>query len=328
MEVTHRCNLRCAMCFQRKRTDGAGELTAGEIKKAVDDLPRWTIVTFTGGEPFMRADFRSILAHALDRRKCNILTNAELVTDADIDTFVDKGLSLIGVSIDGLENTHDRIRRKNGLFGKAAEVLKKISEKKRKKGTMFPLIDVKTVILEENIGELAGIHAFANSLNADFFSLSLPKLSDRQFNEPYYDDLEKDIFGVPSRPAQPPGGDGQDAALAQLDTIARAGGPAKLRFYPYKMCGAEAVRKYYGGNLSTDDFAPCAVPWSLVCVSPYGDVFPCISYNAGNLRREPLGKIWNGARLRAFRSRLDGKKLDRCCLGCCYSSYRRGAGRG
>jgi len=119
IEVTHRCNLRCAMCFQAKQTSAAGEMTTEEILGLIDSLPPWTITTLTGGEPFMRSDFRTILAHALKKRKCNILTNAELVTVADINMFVEEGLTLIGISIDGLAETHDRIRNKKGLFEKA-----------------------------------------------------------------------------------------------------------------------------------------------------------------------------------------------------------------
>jgi MoaA/NifB/PqqE/SkfB family radical SAM enzyme len=322
IEVTHRCNLRCAMCFQRKRTDGAGELTEAELLRLVDGLPPWTIVTFTGGEPFMRPDFRAVLRHALTRRRCNILTNAELVTDQDIASFVDGGLALIGVSIDGLGDTHDGIRRKRGLFAKAAEVLRKIAERKKLKRTMFPLIDVKTVILKENLGELEGIHAFANGLGADFFSLSLQKLSDRQFNEPYYSDLEKDIFACPPNPPPALTAAELETLLGQLDAMDRAGGPVKTRFYPYNMLGAGAVKKYYADDIAPGDFAPCGVPWSLACVSPYGDVFPCLSYKAGNVREEPLAKIWNGERMRAFRARLGKQQLDRCCLGCCYSIYK------
>ncbi|MDO8802809.1 MAG: radical SAM protein [Elusimicrobiota bacterium] len=322
IEVTHRCNLRCAMCFQAKRVDAAGEMTTAEIIKIIDDLPPWTITTLTGGEPFMRSDFRAILAHALKKRKCNILTNAELITDADIEMFVEKGLTLIGISIDGLAATHDRIRNKKGLFDKASAVIKKISVLKKSKGARFPLVDIKTVILKENLGELHAISELADDLNADFFSLSLPKLSDRQFNEPYYENLERDLFAhAPLRPEHI-GEEGLKTLRGQLDLIAGNSGPAKLRFYPYNMLESEAAEKYYSGGLTAADFEPCGVPWSLACVSPYGDLFPCLSYRAGNVRQKPLAQIWNGENFRAFRARLGKKKLDPCCMGCCYSVYR------
>jgi len=321
IEVTHRCNLRCAMCFQAKQTSAAGEMTTEEIMGLIDSLPPWTITTLTGGEPFMRSDFRAILAHALKKRKCNILTNAELVTDADINMFVEEGLTLIGISIDGLADTHDRIRNKKGLFEKASAVIRKISALKKSKGAQFPLVDVKTVILKENLGELHAISEMADDLNADFFSLSLPKLSDRQFNEPYFENLERDIFAhAPLRPG-PIGEEGLKALRGQLGLITAKSGPAKLRFYPYNMLESGAIEKYYSGSLTAADFKPCGVPWSLACVSPYGDMFPCLAYRAGNIRQTPPARIWNGDNYRAFRARLGRKKLDPCCVGCCYSIY-------
>lgn len=322
LELTHRCNLRCAMCFQAKSATAAGELTTAEVKAIIDGLPPWAITTMTGGEPYMRSDFREILAHALKKGKCNILTNGELVTDADIELFVEKGLLLAGISIDGLAATHDRIRSKPGLFDKAAAVIRKTAELKKRKGARFPLLDVKTVILKENLGELAQIAELADSLGADYFSLSLLKLSDRQFNEPYYDDLQKDIFARAPLPPEPFGAKDLELLRAQLALIRARKGSAKLRFYPYEMMTDAAVEAYYSGSLDSSDFKPCGVPWSFTCVSPYGDVFPCQSYRAGNVRQAPFARIWNGEKFRAFRARLGKKKLDQCCVGCCYSVYK------
>jgi MoaA/NifB/PqqE/SkfB family radical SAM enzyme len=322
LELTHRCNLRCRMCFQAKSATASGELTTDEVKTLIDGLPPWAITTLTGGEPFMRADFREILAHALKRGKCNILTNGELVTDADIEMFVGKGLLLAGVSIDGLGATHNGIRNKPGLFDKATAVIRKTAELKKRKGARFPLLDVKTVILKENLGELAQIAELADSLGADYFSLSLPKLSDRQFNEPYYGDLEKDIFAHAPLPPEALDARSLEVLRSQLALIRSRRGAAKLRFYPYEMMNGAALEAYYSGGLRASCFKPCGVPWSLACVSPYGDVFPCLSYRAGNVRDASFAQIWNGEKFRAFRARLDKKKLDPCCVGCCYSVYR------
>jgi MoaA/NifB/PqqE/SkfB family radical SAM enzyme len=236
--------------------------------------------------------------------------------------FVGKGLLLAGVSIDGLGATHNGIRNKPGLFDKATAVIRKTAELKKRKGARFPLLDVKTVILKENLGELAQIAELADSLGADYFSLSLPKLSDRQFNEPYYGDLEKDIFAHAPLPPEALDARSLEVLRSQLALIRSRRGAAKLRFYPYEMMNGAALEAYYSGGLRASCFKPCGVPWSLACVSPYGDVFPCLSYRAGNVRDASFAQIWNGEKFRAFRARLDKKKLDPCCVGCCYSVYR------
>jgi MoaA/NifB/PqqE/SkfB family radical SAM enzyme len=108
----------------------------------------------------------------------------------------------------------------------------------------------------------------------------------------------------------------------QLGLIAGHKGPAKLRFYPYNMMKGSAIEKYYSGRLNASDFKPCGVPWSLACVSPYGELFPCLAYCAGNVRHTRLAHIWNGNGFRSFRGRLGKQNIDPCCMGCCYSAYK------
>ena len=67
-EVTYRCNLRCDMCHFLEIIEDTennktyrNELSTEEIKRAIDALPRFTLITFTGGEAFMKRDFMEIL---------------------------------------------------------------------------------------------------------------------------------------------------------------------------------------------------------------------------------------------------------------------------
>ena len=39
-------------------------------------------------------------------------------------------------------------------------------------------------------------------------------------------------------------------------------------------------------------------------IGPCGDVFPCFSYNMGNIRKNSLMQIWNGDKYRKFRRQL------------------------
>ena len=69
-EVTYRCNLRCDMCHFLEIIEDTEnnqtykkELTTEQIKHAIQSLPRSTLITFTGGEAFMKADFMDILEY-------------------------------------------------------------------------------------------------------------------------------------------------------------------------------------------------------------------------------------------------------------------------
>jgi radical SAM protein with 4Fe4S-binding SPASM domain len=61
----------------------------------------------------------------------------------------------------------------------------------------------------------------------------------------------------------------------------------------------------------------CVTPWTGLNVSATGDVFPCFNYRMGNLREQPLMKLWNNERYRAFRRSLLTQGLFAGCAGCC-----------
>jgi radical SAM protein with 4Fe4S-binding SPASM domain len=70
----------------------------------------------------------------------------------------------------------------------------------------------------------------------------------------------------------------------------------------------------------------CRVVWSTMHIGPYGDVFPCYSYNMGNVRKNSLMEIWNGEKYRKFRQQLRQAGVWRGCIGCCMISYKEGNG--
>ncbi|MBC7962580.1 MAG: radical SAM protein [Steroidobacteraceae bacterium] len=317
IEVTHRCNVGCSVCYQKTKLSTNEEMTLEEIKHIVDQLPAWSILSLTGGEPFIREDFAAILEYGLNQKRCTILTNASLVTDSHIELMVRNKLLLMAVSIDGIGDTHDGIRKSAGLFDKAVETIKKVQEKKKTLNTMFPLIDIKTVIQNENLAQLNEILGLADSLSADFITFSLPKLMVNHYAAPYREDI-RDIYGaVPSYPTFDD--DELELLKRQIQIIREHSGKTAVRFYPSNMLDENTIEKFYRQKLSANNFQSCSAPWSRMSISPHGDAYPCLSYLVGNARRESLSRIWNGPRFREFRKCLERKKLSNFCLGCCNS---------
>lgn len=320
IEVTHRCNAGCPVCYQKTKLDAGGEMSTGEIRRIIDQLPPWCVLSLTGGEPFMREDFAALLEYGMMKRRCTILTNGSLVTDAHIDLMVKNRLLLMAVSLDGIGETHDCVRKSAGLFDRAVETIRRVQERKRALNSAFPLIDIKSVILKENVGELGDILAVADRLSADFITFSVPRSMDSLYSAPYREDI-REITG--SLPPYPVLGDGELALLTeQIAGIRRYTGQTTVRFYPANMLDERSVERFYRRELSPDDFRACSLPWSRMSISPHGDVYPCLSYRVGNARTDSLARIWNGARFREFRSRLGRKGLSRFCLGCCNSVCR------
>lgn len=118
--VGQRCNLRCVHCYSHSRDiDYAGELNTAEGMRLLDDLAGFgvPVVLFSGGEPLMRPDLLDLISRARSRGMRAVLsTNGTLIDDDQANRLKDVGLSYVGVSLDGLRETHDRFRGLPGAF--------------------------------------------------------------------------------------------------------------------------------------------------------------------------------------------------------------------
>ncbi len=139
--MTRRCNLKCIHCYSNSADhDYPDELTTEEGKKLIDDLAQFgaPVILFSGGEPLLRKDIFELAQYATDKgMRAVISTNGTLITK-DIAARLQKiGLSYVGVSLDGLEKTHDRFRGKKGAFAEAIEGMRNCREAGIKVGIRF-----------------------------------------------------------------------------------------------------------------------------------------------------------------------------------------------
>ncbi|HTU45689.1 MAG TPA: GDL motif peptide-associated radical SAM/SPASM maturase [Bryobacteraceae bacterium] len=125
-ELTLTCNLKCQHCGSRAGRPRTNELTTAEALDVVDQLARLGAreIGLIGGEAFLRRDWiqivRRIASHGI---RCAIQTGGRQLTNERIKQAADAGLKQIGVSIDGLEALHDRMRGVPGSFRMAVDAL-------------------------------------------------------------------------------------------------------------------------------------------------------------------------------------------------------------
>ena len=139
--MTRRCNLKCIHCYSSSADiDYPDELTTEEGKAMIDDLAAFgsPVLLFSGGEPLMRKDLLELAKYATDKgMRAVISTNGTLITK-DIAAELKKiGLSYVGVSLDGLQPTHDRFRGRKGAFEKAIIGIRNCREAGIKVGLRF-----------------------------------------------------------------------------------------------------------------------------------------------------------------------------------------------
>lgn len=123
---TRGCNLHCVHCYAGADDDKArvGELTTDEAKAFIRDLAEFNVpvVLFSGGEPLVRKDLFE-LAHFVKELGIRpvLSTNGTLITDERADRIQEVGFAEVGISIDGVRETNDRLRAKEGAFDAALE---------------------------------------------------------------------------------------------------------------------------------------------------------------------------------------------------------------
>lgn len=135
-EATRRCNLNCLHCGSpSEEVELQEELTTDEVigafyQIAEDfDMSQFRHINITGGEPFVRKDLLKILSEISKNpsyRNIDIQTNGVvLARNPDLFSQLKQyGVTGIGVSIDGLQETHDKFRGRKGSYDLAYQAAK------------------------------------------------------------------------------------------------------------------------------------------------------------------------------------------------------------
>jgi radical SAM protein with 4Fe4S-binding SPASM domain len=123
--ITQACNLHCAHCYRAARSHPEpGELDTAAALRVVDQLAdyRVPVLLLSGGEPLLRPDLLEIISHATARGlRVSLSTNGVLLGDRALARLKKAGVAYIGISIDGPEGVHDKLRGSKGAFRRALE---------------------------------------------------------------------------------------------------------------------------------------------------------------------------------------------------------------
>lgn len=118
--LIRRCNLTCKHCYSISADkDFPGELSTEEVFKTMDDLKAFhvPVLILSGGEPLMRPDIFEISKRAKDMGfYVGLSTNGTMIDESNIDDIAKIGYDYVGISIDGVRETHDKFRRLEGAF--------------------------------------------------------------------------------------------------------------------------------------------------------------------------------------------------------------------
>lgn len=165
IEVTGRCNLRCAHCYMTGYRDEA-ELRTHEILRVLDELADAGCVQLliTGGEPLLREDFREIWRHAKKKGfLLTLFTNAALA-DAETAAFLaDHPPVFCETTLYGASpETYGRVCGNPSAFDAVLAGLDRLRE-------ALPKVGAKGMILRENAGDIGAMTELCEKRGLEFY---------------------------------------------------------------------------------------------------------------------------------------------------------------
>ena len=167
-EITMGCNMRCKHCGSSCENPLPDELTTEEALDLADQIADLglTWVTLSGGEPFTRKDWSLIARRLSDNGVIpNIISNGWLVTDDTIAKILESKVGTIAISLDGLKETHDYIRRP-GSYERTIKALSRFVENNIACGVV-------TTISNANLHELRDLRNVLVDLRVPYWQVQI-----------------------------------------------------------------------------------------------------------------------------------------------------------
>lgn len=303
--ITERCNLRCNHCYQESQISSelpfdtlTGILRqfadfidlAGEIKAT----PIRAHITVTGGEPFIRQDFPDLLDRIAEQRALwsfAVLSNGTLLDNTIAANLASLRPSFVQVSIEGNQETHDRIRGP-GAYRLAVRGIEHLVSHGVPTTLSF-------TVNRDNFEQFPDVARLARSLGV----------------RRLWADRMIPIGGSTSNPDRvltPP------ETLRFFETMARE----RKRF---SLAGTE-IAMHRALQFMAGHGAPyrCTAGHSLITVLPDGSLVPCrrMPLPAGNILEQPLRRLYFSAPI--FQSLRERSRIPAGCEKCFYSDLCNG----
>ncbi|MFH2009512.1 MAG: radical SAM protein [bacterium] len=312
-ELTLECNLRCRHCGSRAGKAREDELSAEEAFDVADQLAALGTerVTLSGGEPTLSPYWaelgKRLTSHGV---RVNIISNGKTWTEEHANRAKDAGLESAAFSLDGLEETHDKIRKK----GSYAEVIRAFDACA---AVGLPTACV-THINKLNLYSLPALRDLLHEHGVSSWQLQLGNPAGNMSDN-------TDLVIVP-----------QDL-LEIVPEVARLRAEKKLP----KIFAADNVG-YYGEYEKTIRdrgarvffWVGCRAGCQVLGIESNGNIKGCLSlpsaandvyeFNEGNLRERSLTEIWCDDDAFGYNRKFDVEQLSGFCRECRYNDICRG----
>ena len=281
--VTYRCNARCNMCRRfLAPSQPEKELTLATIRK----LPPMYFTNITGGEPFIREDLADIVRELYKKSDRIVISTNGFFTERIIalcEAFPQIG---IRISIEGLEETNNKIRGLEDGFKRGYDTLLKL------KAMGMQDIGFGMTLQDMNYQDLLPLYKISDELGLEFATAAV--------HNSFYFAWQGNVI------------ENKGALTKELKALIRellnSNSPKKW-FRAYFNHG---LINYVNGGKR---LLPCNMGFDTFFIDPYGDVMPCNGMEEkmvmGNLNHQSWDELWNSDEARAARAQV--RHCERNC---------------
>lgn len=319
LDLTYRCNLMCPYCYLGKQRDKE-ELSTTEWIDIIRQIPKYGIISLIGGEALLREDFSEIFYSASKRvnGRVNLYSNGMLINEKLINEFINNKLLCLSVSLDGYGEKHDLNRNCRGLFDKVIENLDLLTKKSKNKHHV--IIDIKTVLLDNNLDDIPKLYELCNKKGYEFLSIAFKRNNYLKQHPCLRPELTEEFY-VQEYPLEPYFElEHFKSVYKDLEKMAQKS-RTHLRWAPkFKPTGDwNRIEKFFkSGNKNISEvYKPCLFPFSNMFINPEGHVYPCLSVDMGSLKEKTIKEIFNQPRYKCFRKNIKAAKVLNGCQLCC-----------
>jgi radical SAM protein with 4Fe4S-binding SPASM domain len=308
-EITLACNLKCLHCGSRAGHRRAEELTTAESVDVVRQLAELGTreISIIGGEAFVRKDWltlvRAIREHGID---CTMQTGAYKLSAAMLRAAADAGLQGIGISIDGLEPLHDRLR---GVHGSYAEALRAMNDCRR----LGLTTSVNTQITATVMPELPALMDVIIEAGAKYWQV---QLTVAMGNAVDHDEILLQPYDLA-------------VLMPLLAELHRRGGERDLVLLPGNNVGYFGPYDALWRGPERGHYPGCPAGQNVIGLEADGTLKGCPSlaterYGAGSVRDTPIAELWASHPALQFNRERGTSELWGHCADCYYAEVCRG----
>ena len=288
--LTELCNARCVHCDIWKNRGKEDSPKVEQWKEFLKDLRRWlgpVQVTFTGGEALLKpfavelVEYASSLGLFVEH-----LTHGYWDDQSKIEKLALARPWRVTISVDGVGETHTRIRGREKFFEKTSTTIQTLQRVRKENGLEFT-IRLKTVIMEHNLENVGEVAKFAHQDRMDVFYQPI----EQNYNTP------EDPRWFEHGENWPKDAGKAAAAVERLIEMKRQGLPiansyAQLEVMIPYFRDPDAMRVTTQGHTAHDRRALCAALTNLQ-LQANGDVTVCSGIKpVGNIKLAPIRQIW------------------------------------